>query len=196
MKEIIRRVGVQMEVNQLKYDPSQSFITAFNLKMQAIGGGSGTAWDGEDEYSPIKGYSGYIIKGGRGMGQKPPEPLLSRLNQSYQDALIIKKQNEAKYAEDKLRKQLYEKGIGLATRSLSKEYLGRSAKESIERFGVGKSISDTLMVTEMYVGENFYLNGHSSSLAELNDLAFEKVLKVNIGEDSKTKKKYVMVFTN
>ena len=38
MKEIIRRVGVQMEVNQLKYDPSQSFITAFNLKMQAIGG--------------------------------------------------------------------------------------------------------------------------------------------------------------
>lgn len=197
MKEIIGSSGVRMEVNQLNYDPTQSFITAFNIHMQTIGGGSGTAGDKGDGYSPIPGYSGYIVKGGRGMGQTPPEPLLSRLKQSHQEALALKKANKNKYLEDRLMKELSEKAGGMGGRGYTKQsFEDVSAGKALSRDGIGKSPNNTLMLGEVYKDAEFYLNAEPSTFEELNKISIDEIDKVEIRDASKTKKRYIMVYTN
>ncbi len=197
MKEIIGRSGVSMEVNQLKYDPTQSFITAFNLHMQTIGGGSGTAWDKEDDYSPIEGYSGYIVKGGRGMGQTPPEPLLSRLKQSHREALALKRANKNKYLEDGLMKELIEKAGSMGGRGYTKQsFEDVSAEKSLKRDGIGKSPDNTLMFGNMNKEADFYLNAEPSTFEELNGISLDNIDRVEVRDASKTKKRYILVYTN
>ncbi len=198
MKEIIKNSGVEMTLNRLNYDPTQSFITAFEVRMQTIGfGGGGTGTDIEDEYTPIKGYSGYIINGGRGMGQTPPEPLRSRRNQSYQEALALKKANKNEYLADKLMKEIYKKSGGIGGTTYPKKYFeSMSSEKGFNKDGLSKSQENKLTLGEINRNAEFYLNAEPSTFEELNGVSINEIDKVEVKESSSPTKRYFMVYTN
>lgn len=198
IQEDFNKFGARMRINELKFDPLQQFITRIAVHTNSTGGGSsGTGNNSsDDEYSPIKGYSGYVLGGGVGMGQRPPEPLLSHYNQSYQEALAFQKAHKSEYVEDKLMKEFQEKGINLRTHSYSKAFFeGNSQAEKLEKFGLGKTIDNKLQVTGKHLGASFYLDGQPSTMQEVNTVPIDKIREVSIGED-RNDKKYILVFTN
>ncbi|MPR32959.1 M56 family metallopeptidase [Salmonirosea aquatica] len=198
IKGDFNKFGAKMSINELKYDPMQQFITS--IVVHTISGGGGSSGTGnnssDDAYSPIKGYSGYVLGGGVGLGQLPPEPLLSRYNQNYQEALALKKAHESEYVEDKLMKEFDEKGIQMGRASYPSAFFeGKNQAEKLEKLGVGKSIDNKLQITGRNMGAVFYLDGQLSSMQELNTLLFDKVKQIVIGEDRQDKK-YIMIYTN
>ena len=198
IKADIGEFGAKVMINELKYDPMQQFITSIAVHTISGGGGSsGTGNDSsDDDYSPIKGYSGYVLGGGVGMGQLPPEPLLSRYKQSFQEALAFKKAHTSEYVEHKLMKELQEKSIHLGRTSYSRVFFeGNNQTEKLEKFGVGKSLDNKLQITGRHMGAAFYLDGQPSSMQEVNTLPIDNIRIVSIGEDQ-NHKKYILVFTN
>lgn len=201
LKADIKNFGAEMNINVLKYDPMQQFITSIAVYIKH-GGSSGSGdRDGEDNYSPMKGFSGFIWELGKekglGMGQSPPEPLLSRYNQSYQEALALKKANKNEYLADKLMKELTKKAGGMGGTSYSqKSFEGKYSDKSFERYGVGKSPDNTLMLGESNKDAEFYLNAEPATFEELNGISIDKIDKVEVRDASKTKKRYIMVYTN
>lgn len=198
IKADFEKFGAKVMINELKYDPMQQFIT--RIAIHTISGGEGSSGTGnnssDDDYSPIKGYSGYVLGGGVGMGQLPPEPLLSRYNRSFQEALTFKEVHKSEYVEDKLMKEFQEKGINLGSHSYSKAFFeGNSQAEKFAKLGVGKSIDNKLQVTGKHLGATFYLDGQPSTMQEVNTVPIEKIREVSIGED-RNHKKYLLVFTN
>lgn len=196
VKADVEEFGVQMRINELKYDPMQLFITSIGVYINTNGSAGTGEESGDDAYSPAKGYSGYVGKAGLGMGRKPPEPLLSRYNQSYQEALALKQAHKSEYVEDKLMKEFQQKDIYMGRRSLSKAFFeGANQAEKFEKFGLGKSIDNKLQVTGKHLGAAFYLDGKPSTMQEVNTIPINNVREVSIGED-RNDKKYILVFTN
>lgn len=131
------------------------------------------------------------------MGQTPPEPLLARVNQSYQEALALKNANKNKYLEDRLMKELGKKVGGIGGTGYTKQSLeGLSSGKDLNRDGIGKSQDNKLMLGEVNKDAEFYLNAEPSSFEELNGIFIEKIDKVEVRDASKTKKRYIMVYTN
>jgi len=201
LKADIKNFGGEMNINVLKYDPMQQFITSIAVFIRhRESSGSGDR-DGEDTYSPMKGFSGFIWelgkKKGLGMGQSPPEPLLSRYNQSYQEALALKKSNKNEYLDHRLSKELYDENGGLGGTGYSKKsFEGKFSEKRFARDEIGKSPDNTLMLGEMNKDAELYLNAEPSTFEELNRISIDKIDKVQVRSSSKTKKRFIMVYTN
>ena len=197
IKADVKKFGSEMKINELKYDPMQQFITSITIYIKSKGTSGTGNGSGDDAYSPAKGYSGYVGETGSGMGQLPPEPLLSRYNQSYQQALVLKKAHKNDYLEDELNRRLYQENGGMSGSSYSnKSFDDQYAQKSFEKEGVGKSEDNKLMLGEMNKNAEFYLNAEPSTFEELNGITIDTIDKVVVKKASKTKKRYILVFTN
>ena len=197
MRKAVNKFGGEIQINGLQYDPLQHFITSVSVRVGSKSQGSSGSGSTderrktpENEYMPIKGYSGYIKKDGLGMGQWPPAPLSQELENDYQQALSQHKQNATDYFEHNLTET-----IGTSSgRGFSKEILeGKYAARFLEKGGIGKSPEKTLKVTELFKDAALYLNTRPTTLAELNTLPFEQFLKASILEDG-AGKKYLIVY--
>ncbi len=189
MKQDVKNFGNIMTVINLKYDPLQKFLTAIRVRMDKPNGGSGEGGGEEDDYTPFKGYSGYITQSGRGMGQLPPEPLLSRFNESYQSALALKKENELEYIEQKLGKELSEKLGNFGTRENTRKFIekvkiGETMGEG-EWSNFGRSTDNTLKIGDKFKSAEFYINGKPATIKEMNKVPYDKIQKLNISSDNK-----------
>lgn len=196
IKQDIESLGYNMSVNTLRYDPLQKFLTAIEVRMYKPSGGGCEGGREEDIYTPIKGYSGMLMKHTRSIEQLPPEPLLSRYNESYREALKFRQDNALEYMEFKLMKELYSKTKGLATvfdtgKGLRKMKVGDVGKGDLD--GVRKSPSNTLEILEKYRDSEFYINGTSATLKEMNEVPFDKIEKIKIAHNFK-ENRFIMVF--
>lgn len=192
MKEDVKNFGGEININAIAYDPLQLFITSIAVHVKAKGSsGQGNSSEGEKEgiFKPIKGYSGFVAKGGLGMGQLPPAPLRTSLEKEYQQALAYQKQNEVNFFEYNFTKKLG----GISTTGLSRELLeGANAERISKGTGIGKSENNTLKVSESLKNAEFYLNTKPATFEEINTLPFEKFEKARIIEDG-NKKKYIII---
>ncbi|WP_247236901.1 hypothetical protein [Telluribacter sp. SYSU D00476] len=185
----------EMNFNSLQYDPLNLFLTNIivNIKLPTKGG------QGKSEgstYTPAKGFSGYITKqGSLGMGQLPPEPLLTAMKQDYETALKLKEEHFPEYVEDSLNKNIFKNEGSLATQTYLKQSMeGENGQKVLSNTGIGKSSWGTLLIKEKYKDIQFYLNGNPSGFAEVNSVPFEKLHKVSI-KSVRNSDKYVLVFT-
>ncbi len=199
MRVDVKSFGYNMTVSTLKYDPLQKFLTAIQVGMYKPGGGGLSKGGEEDKYTPIKGYSGYLMKSARGIDRLPPEPLLSRYRESYQKALELKKENELEYIEDKLDGELYKRVGGTSTSIISREgMLKLNPGDTMGKgdwSGVGRSKNNTLMVLEQYKDAEFYVNGKPATFEDASDVGYDKLQMLKIGQDRKDKY-YIMIYIN
>lgn len=190
VREVVHKFGAELAVNKLQYDPLQKFITSVSVMTRSSGNGSSGSGSraGDDDFSPTKGYSGYILQKGLGMGQLPPAPLANELNEDYEKATMIKKKNEVAYFEYKLVHQL--KGP-CATSGYPQRML---SDKLFELQGIGKSLQNTLKVAYKLDNSEFYLNTQPATRNELNEIPIDQVEKVNVIEE-KGGKKYYIIYT-
>ena len=196
IKQDIESLGYELSVNTLRYDPLQKFLTAIQVRIYKPSGGGCEGGREEDIYTPIKGYSGMLMKHTRSIEQLPPEPLLSRYNESYREALKFREDNALEYMEFKLMKELSSKIKGLATvfdtrKGLRKMKVGDVGIGDLD--GVRKSSGNTLEILEKYRDSEFYINGTSATLKEMNEVPFDKIEKIKIAHNFK-EDRFIMVF--
>jgi beta-lactamase regulating signal transducer with metallopeptidase domain len=193
IKQELKTFGGDLSVNSVVYDPLQSFITSMTVEVKKKGS-KGRGYQKEDRYTPMRSLSGYLGESGLGMGHTPPEPLQKALERDYQTALLLKKAHETDYFEDKLtegfaEKKLNHKSAWYPATSLA----GPDSEKILQDQGIGRS-GTNLKISEMNKEAECYLNTGLSSFEELNNLSFEKVVRVSILEDSE-KKRYIIVYT-
>lgn len=192
----VKRFGSKLEISSIKYDKKQQFLTEIAVVVQGKGstGSGGIKMDLLGLYTPIRGYSGYTGDKGLGVGMLPPEPLLSRFNESYQRALVLKDESRLEYLEDD--KALFEKTKGLATVYHTREGLQKMKLGDVgigDLNGVSKSSHNTLEVLEKYENSEFYINGNPATLKEMNEVPFDKIEKLKIAHDFK-ENRLIMVY--
>lgn len=196
VREALKKLDVEFNINTLKYDPLQLFITTLVLYVHLPTGQNGTGEEFKDDYTPIKGYTGFVAPRILGMGFRPPEPLLSALKEDYVKALQLKDENGIGFLEDRLLKEFHRKRIFLTYNYLTRNFLENVyASNTLKKEGVGKSPENMLLITELNKDAVFYLNAAPSSMKELSRLPFDRVQKINTGEDQDGKR-YIMVYTN
>jgi beta-lactamase regulating signal transducer with metallopeptidase domain len=191
----ISNFGSEMVISSFKYDPLNFFITSIKVEIKTKGG-SGSIGDENSGYTPVKGFSGFIIKSGNlGTGQLPPDPLYSQLKQEYSEALTLKKKNSSTYARDSLEQVLKKDGGSYGSSTYLKKYLeGSYAPTILQEQGIGKSENNTLLITVLMKDADFMLDGLPSTFERLNQLPFEQLDHVTILK-TQNGKKFISVFS-
>ncbi len=192
----VAKYGGQLSINALRYDPKQLFLTALMVAVKQEGNSGMGGPVGTDIYTPIKGFWGYILKNGKGLGVgwKPPQPLENKVDQDYQKAQALAEENQNDYFEHKFIEDLRSEKINAGSRGYSKEsLLGKSADRILEVSGIGKS-GDKLIITQTYRESDFYINTKPSTFEQVNSISFDKFENVNIIDD-RNGKKYFMIYT-
>ncbi|WAC09816.1 M56 family metallopeptidase [Dyadobacter pollutisoli] len=190
MKGEMRKFGYDMIINKLQYDPLQSFITSLSVHIKD-NGGSGTGGTGDDDSTPMEGYSGYVSKGGLGMGQRPPAPLKTEMETDYQNALGIKKSKDVEFFEHELVSRIGPNSggsVGPAVLSSDRN------KQLLEREGFGKSEQNTLLFTDKHANAEYYINTMPSNRDEASKITIDKIKKVAFREDNQHKT-YFIIYT-
>ncbi|MGV3600689.1 MAG: M56 family metallopeptidase [Dyadobacter fermentans] len=191
IRNAAQKYGYALAINNIQYDPLQQYITDVSVRITAKnGGGSGEA-HGEAEFQPIKGYSGYISARGHSMGAAPPEALSKIMEQDYQKAQAMARQNAVAYFEYKLGKSL---GTHTASTYTQKILAGPNARQFYDKDGIGRSQLSTLHIASYHKEASFYLNAGKSTFTEVNEVPFSKVDRVTMLEDS-ARRKYFVVYT-
>ncbi|TDE16448.1 M56 family metallopeptidase [Dyadobacter psychrotolerans] len=191
IKEDVQNFGGHLDINRITYDPLQLFITSLAVHVTSKGASGEGSSDGKEGFNPSKGYSGFVMRGGGGlgMGQTPPAPLSLSLENDYQKALDIKNKNEVTYFEKNLTKSA---GSSSGNVLLKDAFLGKRASFILEKQGIGKSDKNTLKVTELLKKAEFYINAKPASFEEINNLNLDDFISVNIIEIDNNKK-YISV---
>jgi hypothetical protein len=192
----ISNFGGEMIISSFAYDPLHEFMTSLRIEIKTQNS-KGSIGDKNNAYTPVEGYSGYIIKSGSlGMGQEPPEPLYSKLRQEYQAALEFKQKNRVSYASDSLEQVMRKNGGNFGSTTYRKKSLEGSYAETIlQKEGIGKSETNTLRLNDVVKDADFVLNGIPSSFEKLNQLPFGQLDKVTI-LSANNGRKIIQVFTN
>lgn len=190
IKAAVQQFGQDFQINKIQFDPLQQYITAISVRIITKDGGGSGEEHGSTEFEPMKGYSGYIAGQGHGMGQLPPDPLSKEMEQDYQKALAIAKENEVAYFEYKLGQNV---GMQRATTFTQKLLTGPNAEQFYNKNGVGKSAGNTLRISEYHKNATLYLNTNPSTFTELNEVPFSKVERVSLLEDN-ARRKYIIVY--
>jgi len=194
VREALKAKGAEMRINRLNYDPLQLYLTTLVFFMHLSTGQNGTGEVYKDDYTPIKGYTGFVGPRLLGMGFAPPEPLLTNMKESYQKALALRQENEIGHLEDQMEKEFLKKRKSLTYTPIPKRFMeGLNAESTLKKEGVGKSPDNTLLITDLNNEAEFYLNARPYSRNDLSRLKFDRIEKVNIGVDSGGKR-YVMVY--
>ena len=196
MRVDVKSFGYNMTVSTLKYDPLQKFLTAVSIKMYNHFGGGLENGGEEDVYTPIRGYYGMLTPNTRSTERLPPEPLLRKFHQSYQEALKFRAENDLRYREIKLMEELGKKAGFMATvydtrKGLQKMKIGDVGKGDLN--GVRRSSNNTLEILEKYEDAEFYINGQSSDLEKMNAVPFDKIQKIVYADNFKDLR-FIMVF--
>jgi hypothetical protein len=191
----ISNFGSKMVISNFKYDPLNLFMTSLKVGIKTQNS-SGWIGDENNSYTPVKGYSGYIIKSGYlGMGQLPPDPLYSQLKQEYSAALTLKKNNRGTYAKDSLEQVLKMNGGSYGSSTYLKKYLeGNYAPTILQEQGIGKSENNTLLITDLTKEADFMLDGQPSTFERLNQLPFDQLDHITILK-TQNGKKFISVFS-
>ena len=143
-----------MIINKLQYDPLQNFITSISVHVKGQGS-MGEGDEGEDGTTPMKGYSGFVRKGGLGLGQIPPAPLRLEMEKDYQRALAIKKEKEVDFFEKKIFGAIGPNSGGSVEDGF---FDGKGNKGLLEKEGFGMSEQNTLLFTDKNANAEFYIN--------------------------------------
>jgi len=188
MKAEVKKFNYDLVINKLQYDPLQSYITSISVHIKGEGS-MGEGDEGDDDTSPMKGYSGFVYKGGLGMRSPLPAPLKAELEADYQAALAIKKEKEVDFFEKKVIS-----GIGSSSGgSLSPEALnGENNQLSLEKRGFGKSEQNMLLFTDRHASSEFYINTSRSTREEANKLAIDKVKKISFRTNNQHKTYFII----
>lgn len=188
MKPELKKFGYDMIINKIQYDPLQSFITSISVHIKGQGS-MGEGDEGDDGTSPMKGYSGFVRKGGLGMGQLPPQPLQIEIEKDYQAALAIKKEKEVDFFEKKIISTIGPNSGG----SVSQEFFsGNGNKGLLEREGFGKSEQNTLLFTDKHANAEFYINTNPSTREEASKLTIDKIKKISFRENDQHKTYFII----
>ncbi|WP_229207890.1 M56 family metallopeptidase [Dyadobacter beijingensis] len=190
IKAVMKKFGQEFEVNKLQFDPLQQYITAVSVRISSKGGYGTGEEQGDAEFEPMKGYSGFISGFESGMGRLPPAPLLNEMEQDYEKALAIAKRNEVAYFEFKLGQSLGAHSARTYTRQL---LIGPNAAQSYNKNGIGTSAANTLQISDYHKNATLYLNTGTTTFTELNELPISKVERVTLLEDS-ARRKYIIVY--
>lgn len=190
MKLELKKFGYDMLINKLQYDPLQNFITSVSVHVRDKSG-SGTGRRGDEEVTPIEGYSGYVTKKGLGMGQLPPTPLKLEMQADYQTALAIKKEKEVDFFEFNLISTIGPNSGGSVGQ---KSFDGDNNQKLLEREGFGKSEQNTLQFTDRHANSEFYINTNRSTREEISKLTIDKIKKISFRENSQHKT-YFIIYT-
>ncbi|KQS33579.1 hypothetical protein ASG33_05810 [Dyadobacter sp. Leaf189] len=190
VRNAVHKFGAELAINKIQYDPFQHFITSVSILTRSSRGGSSGSGsrEGEDEFSPTKGYSGYIRQGGIGMGQLPPSPLSNELTDDFEKALVLKKQNEVAYFEHKATRKI---GAFSTTTFLKDALTGKSAEKLFLSKGIGKSTDDKLRIADTYKEHELYINTERATFQELNAFPINQVEKVTVIDGSPMKMLFV-----
>ncbi|SKB55532.1 hypothetical protein SAMN05660293_00979 [Dyadobacter psychrophilus] len=193
MRKKIGEFGGDFMVENLEIDPLKRYITAITVSVKSKSGSTGLGSTEGLNAMPIKHYSGYLVKNGLSIGSNYiPEPLSQRIKTDYQQALAYYKQSDTEYARRNNAKFAYEgNGIIFPKRLLE----GKASDAILERSGVGKSVGNTFLITDMYRNAELYLNEKKVNVDELNALPFDRVIKVEIKKE-RFDKKCVIVYAN
>ncbi|MET7254276.1 M56 family metallopeptidase [Dyadobacter fermentans] len=188
MKAEVKKFNYDLIINKLQYDPLQSYITAISVHVKGEGSMS-EGDDGDDDTSPMKGYSGFAYKGGLGMQSPLPAPLKAELEADYQVALAIKKEKEVDFFEKKVIS-----GIGSSSGgSLSPDALnGENNRLSLEKRGFGRSEQNTLQFTDKHANSEFYINTNRSTREEVSKLPIDKIKKISYRENNQHKTYFII----
>ncbi|MBO9613876.1 MAG: M56 family metallopeptidase [Dyadobacter sp.] len=190
MKPELKKFGYDMTINKLQYDPLQNFITSISVHVKGQGS-MGEGDEGDDSTTPMKGYSGFVRKGGLGMGQSPPAPLRSEMERDYRSALAIKKEKEVEFFEKNLFGTIGPNSGG----SINEGFFdGNGNKGLLEREGFGKSEQNTLLFTDKHANSEFYINTNRSTREEASKLTVDKIKKISFRENNQHKT-YFVIYT-
>ncbi|MCF0073261.1 M56 family metallopeptidase [Dyadobacter sp. CY261] len=190
IKAAIQKFGQDFQINKIQFDPLQQYITSISVRINTKNGSGSGEEHGSNEFEPMKGYSGYVAKQGHGMGALPPDALSKEMEQDYQKALAIAKENEVAYFEYKLARGF---GPHSSTTFPRKLLEGPSAEQFFSKNGIGKSSGSTLRISEYHKNATLYLNTNTATFSELNEVPFSKVEKVSLLEDN-ARRKYIIVY--
>lgn len=188
MKPELKKFGYDMIINKLQYDPLQSYITSISVHIKGQSS-MGEGDEGEDGTTPMKGYSGFVRKGGLGMGQLPPSPLIGEMETDYQSALAIKKEKEVDFFEKKLLSTIGPNSGG----SVDGDFFdGKGSKGLLDREGFGKSEQNTLFFSDRHANSEFYINTNRSTREEASKLTIDQIKKIAFREDRQHKTYFVI----
>lgn len=188
MKPELKKFGYDMIINKLQYDPLQSYITAISVHIKGQGS-MGEGDESEDNTTPMKGYAGFVRKGGLGMGGPTPGPLKVEMDTDYRTALTIKKENEVDLFEKKLSSTIGPNSGG----SISEGFFdGNGNKRLLEREGFGKSEQNTLTFTDKHANAEFYINTNRATREEASQLPIDKIKKITYKEDNQHKTYFII----
>jgi beta-lactamase regulating signal transducer with metallopeptidase domain len=192
VRAVVHQFGAELAINKIQFDPFQKFITSVSVITRSSRGGSSGSGsrDGEDEFSPTKGYSGYILAGGIGMGQLPPAPLSNELTADYEKALLVKKQNEVAYFQQKITSDI---GPFSTTTYLNDALTGKSADRLLRSTGIGKSADDKLTIADTYKEHEFYIDTKPATFQELNAFPIKRAAKLTVING--TPRKLIILYT-
>lgn len=191
MRRAVNKFGGEFSVYKIQYDPLRNFIASFSVVTRSASGSSGTGRSGENEFTPIQGYSGYLLSNGIGMNFTPPAALRQMMKEDYDQAMLLKKQNEVEYFEYKLIQE-----IGPFSQAVfqSGAFSGPNAKNIFVQEGVGKSATNKLLLADTHKNDGLYMDTGYTTLEELNRIPIERVEKVSLITGG-TGKKYVIVYS-
>ncbi|WP_031525833.1 M56 family metallopeptidase [Dyadobacter crusticola] len=191
VRKAVNKFGAELAINKIQFDPFQQFITSISVTTRNSRGQSGAgSRNGEDDFSPIKGHSGYILEGGIGMGQLPPAPLINALTEDYEKALLIKKENEVAYFQQKITTNI---GAFSTTVYLKDALTGKSGDKLFVSTGIGKSNDDNLRIADTRKEHELYINTQPATFQEMNALAIERIEKVTVING--TPRKMIIAYT-
>lgn len=188
MKPELQKFGYNMIINKLQYDPLQNFITSISVHIKGQGS-MGEGDEGEDGTTPMKGYSGFVRKGGLGMGQSPPAPLQLEMEKDYQSALAIMKEKEVDFFEKKIFGSIGPNSGGSVEDGF---FDGKGNKGLLEREGFGRSEQNTLQFTDKHANSEFYINTNRSTREEVSKLPIDKIKKISYRENNQHKTYFII----
>jgi beta-lactamase regulating signal transducer with metallopeptidase domain len=189
LRDVVHEFDAELAVNKVQFDPFQQFITSVSVLTRSSGGGSSGSGsrDGKDAFSPIEGFSGYILKNGIGMGQLPPAPLIQELSGDVEKAKVVQKKNEVAYFEYKF-KQKFNKPTSNAVYPQKMLLSDRLS----EREGISKTLQNTLKIDFELNNSEFYLDTLHATRDELNAFPIGKVEKISVTQVEDGKKYYII----
>lgn len=188
MKPELQKFGYDMIINKLQYDPLQNFITSISVHIKGQGS-MGEGDEGEDGTTPMKGYSGFVRKGGLGIGQSPPAPLQLEMEKDYQSALAIMKEKEVDFFEKKIFGSIGPNSGGSVEDGF---FDGKRNKGLLEREGFGRSEQNTLQFTDKHANSEFYINTNRSTREEVSKLPIDKIKKISYRENNQHKTYFII----
>ncbi|REA56699.1 peptidase M56 BlaR1 [Dyadobacter luteus] len=189
MKQDVKDFGSTLNINRIEYDPFQKYITSLAVQVESRNGSANSSHSSTEKYKPARAFSGFIVRNGEfGIGNELPPSLSRAVENDYENALSIYKENEVPYFEKQLAGQFpYHSEYSLDKAA----FLDKRATSILAKDGLGATADKKLLITDALNTSKLYINTKPANREELSALSLDQIISIKIiqGED----KKYVSI---